>query len=189
MRLRSKGADWIAGLSVAGLMLPEGVAYSAIAGLKPIAGLTAAIAGGLAYVVIGRSRFAIVSPTSSAAAILAASLASLHPAGGSLEGTAAALTAMVGLIFLGLAVAHAGSFAGFVSRPVLRGFAFGLAITIIVGQLPHSPVSLCHEGASGKPSRDWPPIQVSFIGPVYFAACRLSQRCSSCGASLQSRLR
>lgn len=137
MRLRSKGADWIAGLSVAGLMLPEGVAYSAIAGLNPIAGLTAAIAGGLAYVVIGRSRFAIVSPTSSAAAILAASLASLHPAGGSLEGTAAALTAMVGLIFLGLAVAHAGSFAGFVSRPVLRGFAFGLAITIIVGQLPH----------------------------------------------------
>ncbi|GBH31084.1 hypothetical protein MBESOW_P2345 [Sphingobium xenophagum] len=118
-------------------MLPEGVAYSAIAGLSPIAGLTAAIAGGLVYFLIGRSRFAIVSPTSSAAAILAASLASLHPAAGSVESTAAALTVTVGLIFLALAVAQLGSFAGFISRPVLRGFAFGLAVSIIVGQLPH----------------------------------------------------
>lgn len=127
-------ADLVAGLSAAGLMLPEAIAYSAIAGLPAIAGLTAAIVGGLAYLVLGRSRQAIVSPTSSAAVLLAASIAAL---GQTSTNAAAALTILVGLIFLFLALVQAGSFAGFVSRPVLRGFAFGLAVTIVIGQLPH----------------------------------------------------
>jgi MFS superfamily sulfate permease-like transporter len=48
-----------------------------------------------------------------------------------------ALTLLAGLLFAALALARLGSLAGFVSRPVLRGFAFGLALTIIVRQLPH----------------------------------------------------
>jgi len=117
-------------------MLPEGIAYAQIAGLAPGRALIAAVAGGLAYALIGRSRFAVVSPTSSAAAILAASLASL-PGDAAMRGAAATmLVAIVGLLFLGFALFRLGSLASFISRPVLHGFAFGLALTIIIGQLP-----------------------------------------------------
>ncbi|TCM19722.1 anti-anti-sigma factor [Novosphingobium sp. PhB165] len=128
--------DGLTGLAMAGLILPESVAYAEIAGLAPGRALAAAIAGGLAYVAVGRSRFAVVSPTSSAAAILAATLASLSATGPAREGLATVLVGMTGLIFLLLSLLRLGSLASFVSRPVLRGFAFGLAITIIVRQLP-----------------------------------------------------
>ena len=127
------------GLSVAGLMLPEGVAYAGIAGLAPGRALAAGIAGGLAYALVGRSRFAVVSPTSSSAAILAASIGALTAAGvdpAMKDALATALVALVGVIFLALALFRLGSLSGFISRPVLRGFAFGLAVTIIVKQLP-----------------------------------------------------
>ncbi|WP_324829239.1 SulP family inorganic anion transporter [Qipengyuania zhejiangensis] len=127
----------LAGLAVAGLLLPEAAAYAAIAGLPPRAGLTAAIIGGLVYLIVGRSRLAIVSPTSSAAAILAASLASLQTNVAGYTGAAAVLTALVGLIFITLSLAQIGVITGFISRPVLRGFGFALGLTIIVGQLPH----------------------------------------------------
>lgn len=129
----------LAGLAMAGLMLPEAVAYAGIAGLAPGRALVAAVVGGLAYAVIGRSRFAVVSPTSSSAAILAASLASLAAGAtgpAAVAANASALTLLAGVLFVGLAAARLGSLAGFVARPVLRGFAFGLALTIIVRQLP-----------------------------------------------------
>lgn len=128
--------DILAGLSVAGLMIPEAVAYAAIAGLAPGRALVAGIVGGIAYVLVGRSRFAIVSPTSSSAMILAAALGSLAADPATRDMMATAMTLAVGVLFAGLALFRLGSLAGFVSRPVLRGFAFGLAITIIVKQLP-----------------------------------------------------
>jgi len=130
------GRDILAGLSVAGLILPEGIAYAGIAGLPPGRALAAGVAGGLAYLVIGRSRFAIVSPTSSSAAILAATLVGLETDPVRRAMMATALTLIVGVIFLGLAAFRVGGMAGFISRPVLRGFAFGLAITIVIKQLP-----------------------------------------------------
>ena len=57
--------DLIAGLSVAGVLLPESVAYSSIAGVAPQHGLFAAVVGLVAYAALGRSRYAIVAPTSS----------------------------------------------------------------------------------------------------------------------------
>ena len=139
--------DVLAGLAVAGLILPEGVAYAGIAGLPPGRALAAGIAGGLAYVLVGRSRFAVLSPTSSAAAILAAALATLPGSPAERVGLASALVVAVGLIFLGLGAFRLGGLSGFVSRPVLRGFAFGLAVTIIVKQLP----KLFGVAASGGP--------------------------------------
>ncbi len=135
--------DVVTGVAIAGLMLPEGVAYAGIAGLPAGRALAAAIAGALAYVLVGRSRFAVVSPTSSSAAILAASIAGLTTSGlgaatdpAMKAALATALVALVGVIFLGLALFRLGSLSGFISRPVLRGFAFGLALTIIIRQLP-----------------------------------------------------
>ncbi|CAN5171693.1 SulP family inorganic anion transporter [soil metagenome] len=133
---RAFGADTVAGLSVAGLMLPEAVAYAAIAGLAPGRAIAAAVAGGLAYAALGRSRFAIVAPTSSSAAILAAALATIPGTTSDKAMMATAMVAIVAGLFGIIALFRLGSLAGFIARPVLRGFAFGLAVTIIVRQLP-----------------------------------------------------
>jgi MFS superfamily sulfate permease-like transporter len=129
-------ADILAGLSVAALMLPEAVAYAGIAGLPPARGLLAGMVGCLAYLLLGRSRFAIVSATSSSAAILAAALATLAPLGVDPGALATILILMVGVAFLIAATLRLGALAAFVSRPALRGFAFGLAITIVLRQIP-----------------------------------------------------
>jgi MFS superfamily sulfate permease-like transporter len=128
--------DIVAGISVAGLMLPEAVAYSGIAGLPPERALFAAIAGCLVYAVFGGSRFAVVSPTSSSAAILAASLAAFQVPVADKLFFVTLLVGLAGLIFIAASALRLGAVAAFISRPVLGGFAFGLAITIVVHQLP-----------------------------------------------------
>src|SRR6202050_442773 len=67
----------LAVLSIAGLLLPEAVAYSGLANLPPQAGVIALFAGLVCYGLIGRSRFAIVTATSSSAAVLASSMLAL----------------------------------------------------------------------------------------------------------------
>lgn len=128
--------DLVAGLCVAGLMLPEAVAYAGIAGLAPRHAIFAGIAGCLAYALAGQSRFAIVSATSSSAAILAATLAVVPLPGGDRAALGALIVGMTGLLFLIAAAARLGGLTGFISRPVLRGFALGIAVTIILHQLP-----------------------------------------------------
>jgi MFS superfamily sulfate permease-like transporter len=141
-----KRADLVAGVCVAGLMLPEAVAYAGIAGLPPQRAVLAAIAGALLYGLVGRSRFAVVSATSSSAAILGAVLADV-PGDATVKLTlATAAVATVSLCFLVAAALRLGNLTGFVSRPVLRGFAFGLAITIILGQIPHIAGISLHDG-------------------------------------------
>jgi len=131
-----RGNDLIAGICVAGLMLPEAVAYAGIAGLAPQHAIFAGIAGCLAYALAGRSRFAIVSATSSSAAILAATLAVMPLAAGGRAALAAIIVGLAGLLFLIASAARLGGLTGFISRPVLRGFALGIALTIILHQLP-----------------------------------------------------
>jgi MFS superfamily sulfate permease-like transporter len=146
----SLARDVLTGLAVAGLMLPEGIAYAQIAGLAAGRALIAAVAGGFVYALIGKSRFAVVSPTSSAAAILAASLASLPGDAAARDAAATALVAIVGTMFLGFALFRLGSLASFISRPVLRGFAFGLAVTIIVRQIPKFTAVPVNSGSIGE---------------------------------------
>lgn len=141
--------DLIAGLSVAGLLLPEAVAYSSIAGLAPQHGLFAAVAGLLAYAAIGRSHYAIVSPTSSSAAILAASAASVafDMPKGHREALAFGAVLLAGAFFVIAGALGLGRLSNFISRPVLRGFAFGLALTIVARQ---APTMLGLDGVSGN---------------------------------------
>src|SRR5258708_40251454 len=70
-------ADAVAGLSLAGLLLPEAVAYSGLANLPPQAGVIGLFAGLICYALIGRSRYAIVTATSSSAAVFAAATSAL----------------------------------------------------------------------------------------------------------------
>lgn len=128
--------DLLAGLSIAGLLLPEAVAYSSIAALAPQAGVIALFAGLLCYGLFGTSRFAIVSATSSSAAVLAAATATLANGDPQLRSALAiGLVLMTGAFFLLAGLFKLGSVTSFIAKPVLRGFAFGLALTIILKQV------------------------------------------------------
>ena len=125
------GTELLAGISVAGVLLPEAVAYAAIAGVEPMHALLAALLGLCIYPFFGTSRFAVVSPTSSAAAVFASAVVMGGPAMGY------ALVGLTGVLFLLAASLRAGFLGAFISRPVLRGFAWALGLTIMVKQLPH----------------------------------------------------
>ncbi len=128
-------ANIVAGLSVAGLVIPESIAYGSIAGLPPIHALAAALAGLTVYATVGRCRVAIVTPTSASAAVLAAALASLGARAPEARlALTLALVGCVGLLFVLAGLLRLGFIAAFVSRPVLRGFAFGLAASIVLRQ-------------------------------------------------------
>lgn len=131
-------ADLLPGLSLAGLLLPEAVAYSGLAGLPPQAGVIGLLAGLLCYALIGRSRYAIVSATSSSAAVFAAATLVLG-AGAAAQRVAFAsiLVCATGVAFLLAGCARLGAMSNLIARPVLRGFAFGLALVIVVKQWPH----------------------------------------------------
>jgi MFS superfamily sulfate permease-like transporter len=132
------GVDVLAGLSIAGLLLPEAVAYSGIAGLPPQAGVIALFVGLVCYGLLGRSRYAIVSATSSSAAVLAAgTLALAGSAGAARAAVAATLVLLTGGCFLIAGVARLGGLSHLIARPVLRGFTFGLACVIALKQLPN----------------------------------------------------
>ena len=132
------GVDVLAGLSIAGLLLPEAVAYSGIAGLPPQAGVIALLVGLVSYGLLGRSRYAIVSATSSSAAVLAAgTLALAGPDAASRAVVAATLVLLTGGCFLIAGAARLGGLSHLIARPVLRGFTFGLACVIALKQLPN----------------------------------------------------
>lgn len=137
-RQTAVGTDVLAGLSIAGLLLPEAVAYSGIAGLPPQAGVIALFVGLVCYGLLGRSRYAIVSATSSSAAVLAAGTLAL--AGNdqiSRAAIAATLVLLTGGCFLIASVARLGGLSHLIARPVLRGYTFGLACVIALKQLPN----------------------------------------------------
>ena len=128
-------ADTIAGIALAGLLVPEGMAYAGIAGVPAQMGLYAALAGMAIYAVFGTSRQLAVTATSSSAAMLAALVAPLAGGDpGKYAVLASAATLIAGLIFLAGGILKLGSVSEFISKPVLKGFVFGLALTIMVKQ-------------------------------------------------------
>jgi high affinity sulfate transporter 1 len=129
------GPDLLAGLTVWAVLVPEALAYATIAGVSPVIGLYAAPAALFLYAVFGSSRHLVVGPMAATAALSGAAVASISG-----DADPAALTAglalLVGVLGILAAVARLGFLASFISEPVLKGFIVGLALTIIVGQLP-----------------------------------------------------
>jgi MFS superfamily sulfate permease-like transporter len=160
--------DALAGISVAGLLLPSAIAYAAIAGLSPDHAIIASIVGLGIYALFGRSRFAMVAPTSSSAAILAALMISMQHEmpQGPMIADAAILAA--GLCFLVAGALRAGALASFISRPVLSGFSFGIALTITIKQIPAIVgVTLHSSGGGGVLPLIWHLIEAL---PLFHAA-------------------
>jgi high affinity sulfate transporter 1 len=134
---RLQAADVVAGLSIAGLLLPEAVAYAGIGNVPPQMAVMALFAGLVCYALLGSSRFAIVSATSSSAAVMAAATASMANGDVGLRiAIGVGLVFVTGVFFLVAGFARLGAISDFIAKPVMRGFAFGLAMVIILKQIP-----------------------------------------------------
>jgi sulfate permease, SulP family len=131
------GKDLFAGATVWAVLVPESLAYASIAGVPPVVGLYAAVPALALYALFGSSRHLVVAPMSATAALSAGAIAGLaDPGGAEYVALTAALALMAGAVALLAGVLRLGFLAGFISEPVLKGFIVGLALTIIMGQLP-----------------------------------------------------
>ena len=129
--------DLIAGLTVWAVLVPEALAYASIAGVSPVVGLYAAPAALVFYAAFGSSRHLVTGPMAATAALSAAAVADLSPAGANeFAALTVTLALTVGALALVAGLLRLGFLASFISEPVLTGFIVGLALTIIVGQVP-----------------------------------------------------
>ena len=130
-------ADIIGGLTSWGVMVPVAMAYAQIAGVPAQIGLATAFAALLGYAAFGTSRQLKVT-TSSSMAIMSAAVVAPLAAGDDVRYLAltAALALVVGVVLVVAGVVRLGFISDFLSKSVVTGFVFGLAITILVGQLP-----------------------------------------------------
>lgn len=139
-------ADVIAGLTLWGLVVPEGMAYAGVAGLPPQMGLYTLLASLLVYAVFGTSRHLVVQATSATAALLASSVVAVMvtmelidpgaaPDPAAYQSYAVAFVMVVGVVFLLAGAARLGFITQFLSKPVMDGFVTGLAVFVAVGQL------------------------------------------------------
>ncbi|WP_226435596.1 SulP family inorganic anion transporter [Rhodococcus yananensis] len=136
-RTRWLRADVLAGLTVWAILVPEALAYASIAGVPPVTGLYAAIPALILYAAVGSSRHLVVGPMSATAALSAAIIAPLAGADpGRYIALSAGLALVAGVLGLLAGIVKFGFVAAFISEPVLKGFIVGLALTILVGQLP-----------------------------------------------------
>ena len=131
--------DVIAGVVLTTLLVPQGMAYAELAGLPPITGLYTSILCLLGYAVAGPSRILVLGPDSSLGPMIAATILPLMAAGGDPEravALASILAVMVAAVMIVAAVARLGFIADLISKPTMVGYMNGLALTILVGQLP-----------------------------------------------------
>ena len=131
--------DVVAGLVLSALLVPQGMAYAELAGLPPITGLYTSILCLLGYAVFGPSRILVLGPDSSLGPMIAATIAPLVLAGGDparAVALASLLAVIVGVLMTVAGVAKFGFVADLLSKPTQIGYMNGLALTIVVGQLP-----------------------------------------------------
>src|SRR5215469_746978 len=112
--------DIVAGVVLTTLLVPQGMAYAELAGLPPITGLYTSILCLLGYAVFGPSRILVLGPDSSLGPMIAATI----------------LPLLVGAITVLGGIARFGFVADLLSKPTMIGYMNGLALTILVGQLP-----------------------------------------------------
>jgi high affinity sulfate transporter 1 len=141
--LRHYRKEWVrhditAGLTTAAVVIPKSMAYATIAGLPVQVGLYTAFVPLIIYAVLGTSRPMSTTTTTTLAILTGATLGQAVPNGdtATLLQVTALLTLMVGAILILASVLRLGFVANFISEPVLVGFKAGIAVVIIVDQVP-----------------------------------------------------
>jgi high affinity sulfate transporter 1 len=140
--LRQYQAKWlpndiVAGLVLATMLVPVGIAYAVASGLPGIYGLYATIVPLLAYALFGPSRILVLGPDSSLAAVI---LGVVFPLSGGDPLRAVALASMMAIVS-GIAcilagVARLGFITELLSKPIRYGYMNGIALTVLISQLP-----------------------------------------------------
>jgi high affinity sulfate transporter 1 len=129
--------DFFAGSVLTAILIPAGMGYAAAAGLPPIYGLYATIVPLLAYAVFGPSRILVLGPDSALAGLIAAAILPL--AGGDPLRTVALagmLSILAGALCLLAGLFKFGFITDLLSKPIRYGYLNGIALTVLVGQLP-----------------------------------------------------
>jgi high affinity sulfate transporter 1 len=130
-------ADVIAGLTLWGILVPEAIAYAAMAGAPLEAGLYTLLGSLLVYAILGTTRQAVSAPTSGSSIMMAAVLAPfLVTDPKELAELLVLLVLLVGIILVLGGLLRLGFVTAFISHSVMTGFIFGLAIHIAVNQAP-----------------------------------------------------
>ena len=131
--------DLVAGVVLSTLLVPQGMAYAELAGLPPITGLYTTILCLVGYAAFGPSRILVLGPDSSLGPMIAATILPIVGSNGSPEraiALASMLALITGAIMVVAGVAKLGFVADLISKPTMIGYMNGLALTILVGQLP-----------------------------------------------------
>jgi len=128
--------DVVAGLTVAVMLVPQGMAYANLAGMPPVTGLYAALVGIVAYAVFGTSGALAVGPVAITSLMTLSGLSAIvSPDDPSYPAVAAMLALAVGAILVVAGIARLGFLVNFLSHPVISGFTSAAAITIAVSQV------------------------------------------------------
>jgi high affinity sulfate transporter 1 len=131
--------DLVAGLVLTALLVPQGMAYAELARLPAITGLYTSILCLVGYAIFGPSRILVLGPDSSLGPMIAATIVPLIGANGDQARAielASMLALLVGAITVLAGVLKLGFVADLLSKPTQIGYMNGLALTIVVGQLP-----------------------------------------------------
>ena len=146
--------DLIAGVTVAVLFVPQALAYAMLAGLPPVTGLYAAAFPALIYALFAPGRYLSVGPVAIVSLLVAGGLETLAtPFSPQYHQLALVLSAMVGAMWLSLALLRAGFLANFVSHPVVVGFNAAAALLTAASQF--KPL-LGIEGVTTRAEHPWP---------------------------------
>ena len=126
--------DAAAGLPGAIGSVPDGMAASVLAGVNPIYGLYASFAGPIAGGLTARTKLMVIAPTSAAALAAGSALSGMDPAD---RGEALFLiTLLSGVLMVAAGLLRLGRYVRFVSHSVMIGFLTGVAVNIVLGQIP-----------------------------------------------------
>ncbi|HEY7705130.1 MAG TPA: SulP family inorganic anion transporter [Acidimicrobiia bacterium] len=129
--------DLIAAIVLTTLLVPQGMAYAELAGLPAVTGLYATVASLVGYAAFGPSRILVIGPDSSLAPLIAAAVLPLAAGDQEVAVTmAAALAVFTGAACILAGVVRAGTIAELLSRPVRVGLINGIALLVLVSQLP-----------------------------------------------------
>ncbi len=130
--------DVVAGFTAAAVVLPKAMAYATVAGLPVAVGLYTAFIPMIIYALLGSSRVLSVSSTTTLGILAGTQLALAVPDGdpAKLITAVATLTALVGVLLILASLLRLGFVANFISVPVLTGFKTGIALVIVLDQLP-----------------------------------------------------
>jgi high affinity sulfate transporter 1 len=130
------GRDIVAGLVLTAMLVPAGMGYAEAAGLPAITGLYATIFPLLAYALFGPSRIMVLGPDSALAALVSAAILGANGDPDRAIALGSLLAILTGLLCIVAGIAKAGAITDLLSKPVRVGYMNGIALTVLVSQMP-----------------------------------------------------